>query len=113
MFELRRIKQLINIDIMGNAEKGITVVNGEVFRPQFDKLVAINQKANYLPTVAIRGKAKNSDHYYFSEKGIPSFFIYSMGGPGFYHDVMDTAASLQLTHYEKVAQCLIEFVNQL
>lgn len=113
MFALNKIKLLINIDIMGDAEKGITVVNGEVFRAKFDQLVAINKASNYLPTVAIRGKAKNSDHYYFSEKGIPAFFIYSMGGPGFYHDIMDTATSIQLTNYEAVARCLIDFVNKL
>lgn len=113
MFNIHQIKSLINIDIMGNAEKGITVVNGEVFKQQFDLLKSINDKNKYMPEVRIRGKAKNSDHYYFAEKGIPAMFIYSMGGQGYYHDVFDTAASLALTNYESVAKCLIDFVKAL
>ncbi len=113
MFNIHQIKSLMNIDIMGNAEKGITVVNGEVFKQQFDLLKSINDRNKYMPEVKIRGKAKNSDHYYFAEKGIPAMFIYSMGGQGYYHDVFDTAASLALTNYEEVAQCLIDFVKAL
>ena len=104
---------LVNVDIMGSAEKGITVVNGEVFRDNFNLLQSINDKNLLIPEVKIRGKTKNSDHYYFSEMGIPSFFIYSMGGPGYYHDIFDKAASVSLTNYEKVAQLLIDFVAAL
>ena len=112
-FDIAKIKMLVNIDIMGSAEKGITVVNGETFRKQFDLLRSINDKDSLIPEVKIRGKTKNSDHYYFSEMGIPSFFIYSMGGPGYYHDIFDKAASVSLTNYEQVAKLLIDFVAAL
>ncbi|MBL7765071.1 MAG: M28 family peptidase [Chitinophagaceae bacterium] len=112
-FNIQSIKMLVNIDIMGSAENGITVVNGETFKPQFDLLTQINQQHKYLPEVKIRGKARNSDHYHFSEKGIPAFFIYSMGGPGNYHDIYDKADTLPLTHYEDVAKLLIDFVKSL
>lgn len=108
-FPIEKIKMLVNIDIMGDAEKGITVVNGETFKQKFDQLVAINTKNNYIPEIKIRGKTKNSDHYYFSEKGIPSFFIYSNSGKGFYHDVFDQANTLALTNFEQVAKLLIDF----
>lgn len=111
-FDISHIKMLINIDIMGDAKNGITVVNGEVFRQPFDKLQAINNSKQYLPEVRIRGKAKNSDHYHFSEKGIPAFFIYSMGGAGFYHDIFDKANTLSLENYEQVAKLLIDFVHE-
>lgn len=112
-FDLQKIKMLVNIDIMGDAKNGITVVNGEIFPQKFSLLRSINEKHQYLPEVKIRGKAKNSDHYYFSEKGIPSFFIYSMGGAGFYHDIFDKAETLSLTNYEQVARLLIDFVYAL
>lgn len=112
-FDIRKIKMLINIDIMGSAENGITVVNGEVFKEKFERLKNINLSKKYLPEVHIRGKAKNSDHYYFSEKGISSFFIYSMGGAGFYHDIFDKANTVTLTHYDDVAKLLIDFVWKL
>lgn len=112
-FDIQKIKMLVNVDIMGNAEDGITVVNGEVFKPQFDLLTQINAKENYLPAVKIRGKAANSDHYHFSEKGIPAIFIYSNGGQGYYHDVFDKADALKLTNYENVAKLLIDFAFKL
>jgi Zn-dependent M28 family amino/carboxypeptidase len=112
-FDIQKIKMLVNIDIMGNADKGITVVNGEVYKPQFDLLTRINKKGQYLPEIKIRGKAKNSDHYYFSEKGIPAFFIYSNGGKGYYHDIYDKADQLELTNYEQVAKLLIEFASKI
>lgn len=112
-FDIQKIKMLVNIDIMGDAKNGITVVNGEVFKAKFDALVKLNATRNYLPEVRIRGKARNSDHYHFSEKGIPSFFIYSMGGAGYYHDVFDKANTLTLANYENVAKLLIDFVHFL
>jgi hypothetical protein len=111
MFDLTRIKYLINIDIMGNAEKGIVVVNGETFPEMYQSLVEINNKNQYLPEVRIRGKASNSDHHHFSELGIPSVFIYSNGGKGYYHDVFDTASSNDLTNFKQVARLLIKFAR--
>jgi aminopeptidase YwaD len=113
VFNLERIKMLINIDIMGNAEKGIVVVNGETCRPQFDLLQQINREQGLLPEVRIRGKARNSDHYHFAEKGVPAVFIYSDGGVGYYHDVFDAPSTIALTNYEKVAQLLIAFQKEL
>ena len=55
----------------------------------FNQLIKINKEKNYLPSIKKRGKAANSDHYWFSEKGVPSFFIYLMGGISAYHDVDD------------------------
>jgi aminopeptidase YwaD len=110
---LNKIHTLINIDIMGSAEGGITVVNGETNKKIFDKLVAINAKEKFLPEVKIRGKAANSDHYFFSEAGVPSIFIYSNGGPGWYHDVWDTPSTLTTTNFDNVAKLLIQYVEDL
>ena len=112
-FPIEKIKMLVNIDIMGNAEKGITVVNGEVYKPQFNLLASINAENHFLPEIKSRGKAANSDHYFFSEKGIPAIFIYSMGGQGYYHDIYDKADALQFTHYENMFTLLLEFGKRL
>lgn len=112
-FEIKRIKLLTNIDIMGNAENGITVVNGSVYQTYFDQLSEINRKNNYLPEVRIRGEARNSDHYYFSAMGIPAIFIYSLGGNGYYHDIDDTYEHLGFKNYEEVFKLLLTFTQQL
>jgi aminopeptidase YwaD len=113
LFDLKKIRMLINVDIMGSGEAGITVVNGEVYKQEFDALVQLNKEEALLPEVKIRGKAANSDHYFFSESGVPSFFIYSNGGPGYYHDVWDKPNTLTLKNFDQVGQLLIKFANQL
>jgi aminopeptidase YwaD len=113
LFDLSKVKMLMNIDIMGNAEEGITVVNGETFRPQFDQLAEINKQQNYLPQVKIRGKASNSDHYYFGEAGVPSIFIFSNGGVGYYHDVWDKPNTISLKNFDNVGKLLVQFANEI
>ena len=113
LFPLNQIKFLVNLDIMGAGDQGIQVVNGKVFKNQFEKLVEFNQTNKYLKEVKIRGESCNSDHCPFYLKGVPSFFIYTLGGKGFYHDPNDTAESLDLSFSEKVYNLLKDFINKL
>ncbi len=107
---LGKLKFLTNIDIMGDATDGVTVVNATEFPKQFGQLQHINETNKYIPVIKSRGKAQNSDHYYFTEAGVPSFFMYSNGGKGFYHDIYDVAGELTLNHVAGVAHLLIDFV---
>ncbi len=110
---LEKMRFLLNLDIMGNAKDGVTVVNATEYPAQFAKLEAINREKSYLPQIRSRGKAANSDHYFFSEKGVPAFFMYSNGGPGYYHDIYDTPKSLELTNIDKVLALIQDFVASL
>src|SRR5690606_4412105 len=184
LVDLKKIRFLLNLDILGDAAEGITVVNGEEFKQEFACLQSINRQlpesiirlqastllsmkeegkaqsrepashhsttalsagelnvppdeeqllAHYpedttstdfpnrprayppsvtsswksLPFIIARGPAANSDHYYFYLKGVPCFFIYSNGGPGYYHDIWDKPGTLSLTNIDQV-QALIE-----
>ena len=89
------------------------VVNASIFKNQFDKLNKINNIKNYVKQIKQRGKAANSDHYWFTEKGVPSFFIYTMGGISAYHDIYDIEKTLPLTDYIDVCKLFIEFVPLL
>lgn len=111
VFELEKIRFLTNIDIMGDATNGITVVNATEHPTEFALLQQINDFKAYLPAVNSRGKTSNSDHYWFSEKGVPAIFIYSNGGAGFYHDVFDKPNTLSLKNVEGVYQLLQDFVG--
>ena len=111
IFELSKIKFLINLDLLGTGDEGITVVNATEFKTQFERLKNINVEKNYLPLVKPRGKAQNSDHYWFTEKGVPSFFIYTMGGIKAYHDVYDIPKTLPLTKYKATFSLLTDFIN--
>lgn len=113
LFPLSEIKFLINLDILGTGEEGITVVNGAVYEKQFKKLSKINAKKGYLKKVKIRGKAANSDHYFFSEAGVPAIFIYTMGGVSYYHDVLDRSETLPLNEFDDLAKLLTDFIKKL
>ena len=110
---LKNIKFLTNIDIMGDATDGITVVNATEFPKEFETLQQINKKNKYLPVIKSRGKAHNSDHAMFYEAGVPSFFFYSNGGKGFYHDIYDNSKELSFTFIDGVEKLIIDFVKAI
>jgi aminopeptidase YwaD len=110
---LKKIRFLLNLDLMGTGDDGMMVVNGTVFPKEFSLLTKINDEKIHLPNIKKRGKAANSDHYYFSEKGVPAFFFYTLGGITAYHDVFDVPETLPLTKFKEVHQLIIEFVTSL
>jgi Zn-dependent M28 family amino/carboxypeptidase len=110
---LSNIRFLTNIDIMGDATDGITVVNATEYPKQFEQLQKINKDNNLLAQIKSRGKAANSDHYHFSEAGVPSFFIYTNGGTGYYHDIYDKAGEITLNHVDNIVTLIIDFLKEL
>lgn len=112
LVKLEKIDFLLNLDIMGSGEEGITVVNGSKFEREFDQLVQINENLELLKKVNIRGPAANSDHYWFTEKGVPAFFIYTSGPNRHYHDIDDKAAYLSFEAYNDILKLLITFVHR-
>jgi len=113
LFPLDKIKFLINMDIMGTGDEGITVVNGTLHKKQFKKLSKINKKMDYVPKVKIRGRAANSDHFWFSQMGVPAFFIYTVGGIQAYHDVYDRPETLPLTEFEDLHYLIIDLLKKM
>ena len=111
LFPLKDIRFLLNCDISGTGDEGITVVNGTIHKKQFKKLAKINVKKKYLSKVNVRGRAANSDHFWFTQRQVPCFFIYTMGGIKAYHDVYDKGETLPLTAFSNYSQLLIEFIS--
>jgi hypothetical protein len=111
LIPLAGIRFLINLDIVGTGDEGIKVVNATEFPVPFNRLVKLNEEHAYLKQVSPRGKAANSDHYPFYEKGVPCFFIYTMGGISAYHDVYDRAETLPLTDYEDLYRLIVDFAK--
>jgi hypothetical protein len=109
-FPLEKIVFLVNLDLVGTGDDGLMAVNGSVFKEDFEKIVKINTEKNYFSKVQHRPKAANSDHYFFTEKGVPSFFIYLMGGTQAYHDIHDRPEQLPLTKTGELMNLLKEFV---
>jgi len=113
LFPLENIQFLFNLDIMGSGEDGVTIVNGSVFQEKFDLLSSINSVQQFVSQVKIRGKAANSDHYFFSEAGVPAFFMYTMGPNKHYHDVGDSYENLSFSEFNDIFQLLVDFEEQV
>lgn len=111
LFPLEKIDFLTNLDIMGSGEEGITVVNATLFNKQFELLKKVNDSLKCLSVIKSRGPAANSDHYWFTEKKVPSFFIYTMGPNKNYHDVNDTFQNLSFAKSEELLNLLFAFVK--
>lgn len=113
LFPLKNIKFLINLDLVGTGENGMTVVNASVYPRAFALLNEINNEQKLISKINPRGKAANSDHYFFTESGVPAFFFYTQGGPTAYHDVFDIEKNLPLTEYNDLFKLIINFNKRL
>lgn len=113
LFSLRKIKFLLNFDIAGTGDDGIQIVNGKLYQQKFDLMTKINTENQWLKQIKIRGEACNSDHCLFHQKGVPCFFIYTLGGIQAYHDIYDRAETLPLTEYEDYFKLLVSFIKSL
>lgn len=113
LINLANIRFLVNMDILGTGDEGIMVVNATVYPKEFNILKQLNAGGSYLPKINSRGKAANSDHYWFSEKGVPAFYMYTMGGIKAYHDVFDISKTLPLNGYKGIFKLLTGFVKEL
>lgn len=110
-FPLSDIELVFNIDLVGTGEEGGTLVNATLFKKDFKRFKTLNEEHQYLPKILPRGAAANSDHYFFSEKGVKAFFLYLMGGSQAYHDVFDRPEALPLKHFTSTFNLITKFIK--
>ena len=113
LVKLKKISFVLNLDIMGSGEEGITVVNATLFDSEFKELQQINQEQKLISHIKSRGPAANSDHYWFTQMNVPAFFIYTMGPNKNYHDIFDTYENLSFVEYQDLVALLCAFTKQL
>jgi aminopeptidase YwaD len=113
LIDLKKIRFLVNFDLVGTGDEGATVVNATEFPSEFTRLLGLNSEGNYLKEIKPRGRAPNSDHYWFSEHGVPAFFLYTMGGTKAYHDIFDRAETLPLTKIDELFELTVKFAEKL
>lgn len=114
LFPLSNIKALVNLDMVGTGDEGITVVNGAVLKKEFNLLEKINKENKYLKEVKSRGESCNSDHCPFYMKGVPAMFIYSRSNVfNEYHSLKDSPENLPLNGYDGLFRLLVDFTKEL
>lgn len=111
--DLSKVKFMVNFDLAGTGSEGITTVNATKYPERFQELTALNDSLNLLPAIRERGEACISDHCPFDRKGIPCFYMYTMGGIQAYHDVYDRYETLPLTEFEDYMELIIHFIESL
>jgi hypothetical protein len=112
LFPLKKIKFLINLDMMGTGSDGLSVVNGTVFKKEAAILTAINDQKKYLKQVFHGGPGCASDHCPFYEKDVPCFFFFTRGEEyGGYHSVNDRADKLAFTYWDNVTRTIKDFLD--
>lgn len=111
ILDLKLISCVLNLDIMGSGEEGITVVNGAIHKELFERLINLNELTESVSVIKARGQAANSDHYPFSKAGIPAIFIYTMGPNKNYHDIHDKASALSFDRFDQLHYLLLRFLQ--
>ncbi|WP_020533475.1 M28 family metallopeptidase [Flexithrix dorotheae] len=112
LFELSKTRFVVNLDLFGTGEEGMMVVNGKALTKEFEWIKQINEENKYLPAIKKRGQAANSDHYFFSQNGVPAFFFYLMGDWPNYHDINDVP-NLPLTKFSGAYNLINDFIEKL
>ena len=109
--KLKKIKFLVNLDLVGTGDDGIAIVNAIEQKKYVKRITKMNSKNHDFKRVKIRGQAPNSDHYWFAKNDVPSIFIYTLGGVAHYHNPLDKSETLPLTKTHKLYDLIINFFN--
>ena len=110
---LKNFTFMIHFDMVGTGEEGLKVVNGSELKRQFNLLKSINDSLQLLVKVQPRVQGCISDQCYFYRKGVPCFFVYTMGGSKAYHDIYDRPKGLSLFAFEKLGELSKLFIAKL
>ena len=107
--KLKKIKFLVNLDLVGTGDDGIAIVNAIEQKKYVKRITKMNSKNHDFKRVKIRGQAPNSDHYWFGQHMVPSIFIYTLGGVAHYHDPLDRSETLLLSKTEQLMNLVVNF----
>ena len=110
---LEKTDFVLNLDLMGSGSEGITVVNGKELTSYYELLTEVNESHNYVAEIKRRANRANSDHFHFTEKDVPAFFIYARGKVGGYHNLGDTVNTLEHNQFDGLFGLFVDFLNAL
>jgi hypothetical protein len=113
LYPLEKVRFLLNLDLQGTGDEGLTVVNATLFPDELKMLTAINDREDLVAKIKVRGEAGNSDHYWFTKAGVRCFFTYTLGGTKAYHDVNDRADQLPLSEFNDLYRLYVAFLDGL
>ena len=113
LVSLEKTSFVLNLDLMGSGSKGVTVVNGVELDIESQLLESINESGKYVKDIQRKKNRANSDHFHFTTKDVPAFFIYARGNVGGYHNLGDTVDKLEKNEFEGLFNLFKEFIISL
>lgn len=113
LIPLEDIRFLVNIDMVGSGEDGISVVNALAHPKELAIIEKVNQKNSAVKDIRKGKNSANSDHYFFTEKNVPAFFVFTRGINQNYHDINDRYENLSFYAFDKLVNLLMKFSEKL
>jgi len=110
---LKNFAFMIHYDMVGTGEEGLKVVDGSELKRQFNLLKHIDDSLHLFVKVQPRVQGCISDQCYFFRKGVPVFFVYTMGGTKAYHDIYDKPKGLSLYSFDNIVLLSKLFIRKL
>lgn len=108
---LGELRFQLNLDLLGGGSQGVTIVNGYRY-PDLMKTLKLLGTQHGLAAVNARDNAPNSDHFPLAQKGLPAYFLYTLGDITAYHDIDDLPEKLPFPKYSSVFYFLRDWINQ-
>jgi hypothetical protein len=112
-FKPAATKFVLNFDLMGNGQGGMVAVGGVDYPFLYNRFVTINTRMHAVPQLRARANAPNSDHWPFTQAGIPALFWYTEGGKPHYHDVNDRPGELSLPVFYNCLNLVGKFLQEV
>lgn len=112
LFELSKIRFLLNMDMVASGREGIMAVGGTVFGREFDLLKNAAVHAG-VTDVRKRDPAPNSDQYPFTSRGVRGFYVYPFTGLQPYHHIDDKPETLEWDVFMRLRSIFLSFLIDL
>lgn len=114
MLPLSKIKYLINLDMIGDNGKNLYVETNDVGERGLRLFEKINAHHHFFDGIDRGQLAANSDHYPFTEKGVPAIMLIFEEGDAFpfYHTYKDNIKTMRFDSYDKIFNFVTQFIDE-
>lgn len=102
----------LNFDLMGNGQDGLVAVAGQDYPMLYNSLKSFLTLELPRTRISARSNRPNSDHWAFTQAGIPALFWYTEGGIPNYHDIYDRPDQLELPVFWPLLRSVDAFLHQ-
>jgi hypothetical protein len=111
VFPLKNVIMAINLDMVGSGLEGYGIVGGND-QPADISIFEDIREANHIGNLKLRHNSPNSDHYPFSDKGVPALFFYASGGEQPYHHPDDIPGTLDWKTLENTVLLMKNYIER-